>query len=75
MDFQTDPDVNVVCLARGKQRYLFIFKDSQRSKILRRIGTFANRDDLDFDWADAAKVALKMGKMAGQKRKAEETNQ
>lgn len=55
-------DINVLVYARGRERYIWIWRDDQRDQVLRSIGRFASDYGLDFTWLDAAKVSQSMRK-------------
>lgn len=47
-------DLNVVALAKGSERYVFIFEDQWALEILRRLGQYASDPELSFTCYDAA---------------------
>jgi hypothetical protein len=49
--------LSVIALVKGEERYVFIFRDSQRDEIRKMLGRFAMNRELSFDWYDAATVA------------------
>lgn len=53
-------DINVLALVKGKERYVFLFEDSQRAEALRTLGRFASNPDLSFNWYDAAVLSQKI---------------
>lgn len=55
-----DDDINVVALIKGKERYIFLYDDSQKADALRTLGRHASDPELSFDWYDAAVVSQKM---------------
>ncbi len=55
-----DDDINVLALVKGKERYIFLFDDSQRADALRTLGRFASNTDLSFTWYDAAVLSQKV---------------
>ena len=53
-------DVNVLALVKGKERYIFLFDDSQRGETLRTLGRYASNSELSFSWYDAAVLSQKV---------------
>ncbi len=53
-------DINVLALVKGKERYVFLYDDSQRAEALRTLGRFASNPDLSFSWYDAAVLSQKV---------------
>lgn len=53
-------DINVLALVKGKERYVFLYEDSQRAKTLRTLGRFASNPELSFSWYDAAVLSQKL---------------
>ncbi|MAT71369.1 MAG: hypothetical protein CMJ58_17820 [Planctomycetaceae bacterium] len=53
-------DINVLALVKGKERYVFLFEDSQRADALRTLGRFASNPELSFNWYDAAVLSQKI---------------
>lgn len=47
-------EINILALAKGEERYLFLFSDSQRAEALRMLGRHASNPELSFSWYDAA---------------------
>ena len=41
-------EVNIIALVKGKERYVFLYGDSQRAKLLRTLGRFALNPELSF---------------------------
>lgn len=50
-------NLNIQCLQKGKEIYVFLYPDEQRSECIRTLGRFASNPDLSFSWYDAAKVS------------------
>ncbi|MEN0111193.1 MAG: hypothetical protein AAF805_10780 [Planctomycetota bacterium] len=63
-------DVNVLALVKGKERYLFLYGDSQQAEALRALGRQASNPELSFTWYDAA-VLSKRVRSEAQAREAE----
>ena len=55
-----DDDINVLALVKGRERYIFLFDDTQRADALRALGRFASNSDLSFSWYDAAVLSQKV---------------
>ena len=53
-------DINVLALVKGKERYIFLYDDGNRSKALRVLGRYASKTDLSFSWYDAAVLSQKI---------------
>lgn len=53
-------DVNVIALAKGGERYVFLFDDASRAEAIRTLGRFAADPDLSFSWHDAAVLGEKV---------------
>ncbi|MEZ6095508.1 MAG: hypothetical protein R3C03_14975 [Pirellulaceae bacterium] len=53
-------DINVLALAKGEERYLFLFNDENRAETLRMLGRYASNPDLSFSWYDAAVMSQKI---------------
>lgn len=53
-------DINVLALAKGEERYLFLFNDATRTEALRTLGRFASHPELSFSWYDAAVLSQKI---------------
>ena len=55
-----DDDINVLALVKGKERYIFLFDDTQRAEALRSLGRYASDPELSFTWYDAAVLSKKV---------------
>ena len=53
-------DINVLALVKGRERYVFLYQDSQRAQVLRKLGRFASDPELSFSWYDAAVLSQKV---------------
>lgn len=53
-------DINVLAMAKGEERYLFLFNDETRAETLRMLGRFASDPELSFTWHDAAVLSQKI---------------
>jgi hypothetical protein len=60
-------DINVLALVKGRERYIFLFEDSQRAEALRVLGRFASNPELSFTWYDAAVLSQKVRNSTGAK--------
>ncbi len=61
-------DINVLALIKGKERYIFLFDDSQRAEALRMLGRHASNPELSFSWYDAAVLSQKIRQEEKQQR-------
>jgi hypothetical protein len=53
-------DINVLALVKGREKYIFLYGDSQRAEALRTLGRFASNPELSFTWYDAAVLSQKV---------------
>ena len=60
-------DINVLALVKGKERYIFLYNDSNRSKALRTLGRYASNKELSFSWYDAAVLSQKIRRQQEEK--------
>lgn len=58
--------VNCLALAKGEERYLFLYDDDHRAECLRTLGRFASTPDLSFTWWDAAVLSQKIRQTTAQ---------
>ena len=56
----TEPEVNVLALVKGTERYVFLYDDASRTETLRSLGRFASNPELSFTWHDAAVLSQKI---------------
>ncbi len=61
-------DINVLALIKGKERYIFLYDDSQRAEALRMLGRHASNPELSFSWYDAAVLSQKIRQEERQRR-------
>jgi hypothetical protein len=61
-------DINVLALIKGKERYIFLYDDSQRAETLRMLGRHASNPELSFSWYDAAVLSQKIRQEERQSR-------
>lgn len=54
-----EPEVNVLALVKGTERYVFLYDDAHRADTLRTLGRYASDPSLSFTWYDAALLAQK----------------
>jgi hypothetical protein len=64
-------DINVLALVKGRERYIFLYEDSQRAEALRTLGRFASNPELSFTWYDAAVLSQKVRQNAPSEASAE----
>ena len=57
-------EVNVVALVRGKEQYVFMFDDANRTETLRMLGRYAADPELSMTWYDAAVLSQKVRELA-----------
>lgn len=69
-----DDDINVLALVKGRERYIFLYDDSQRAEALRVLGRFASNPELSFSWYDAAVLSQKIRQMGHQSQDAPSKN-
>lgn len=50
-------EMNHVLLAKGDERYVFVYGEGDEAEVLRTLGRFAINPDLSFTWFDAAKLS------------------
>ena len=55
-------DINILALAKGEERYIFLYDDESRSETLRMLGRYASNSELSFSWYDAAVMSQKVRK-------------
>ena len=63
-------DINVLALVKGRERYIFLYEDSQRAEALRTLGRFASNPELSFTWYDAAVLSQKIRQEERQQNRA-----
>jgi hypothetical protein len=52
-------EMNILAMARGPERYVFLYDDSSHETLLEVLDRFAENPDLNFTTADAALLAQK----------------
>lgn len=55
-------DINILALAKGEERYIFLYNEENRNETLRTLGRFASNSELSFSWYDAAVMSQKVRK-------------
>jgi len=65
---KVNDDINVLALIKGKERYIFLYDDSQRAEALRMLGRHASNPELSFSWYDAAVLSQKIRQEERQQR-------
>ncbi len=68
-------EINVMALAKGTERYVFLFDDESRSEALKMLARYASNPDLSFTWYDAAVLSQKIRHEAPQMRVAAHVNE
>lgn len=53
-------DINILALAKGEERYIFLYNDRTRNETLRTLGRYASNTELSFSWYDAAVMSQKI---------------
>ena len=53
-------DICVLCLRKGNEQYVWLYKDEFKCEALRSLGRFASDPQLSFTWYDAAKLSQKI---------------
>ena len=54
------PEINVLALVKGTERYVFLYTDECRADTLRTLGRYASDPELSFTWYDAALLSQKI---------------
>jgi hypothetical protein len=57
---QVPEAINVLSMAKGPERYIFLFTDEKHVELLRLLGKFASDPQLSFTWYDAAALSKKV---------------
>ena len=47
-------DINILALAKGEERYIFLYNEKSKSETLRMLGRYASDSELSFSWYDPA---------------------
>jgi len=55
-----EPEINVLALVKGTERYVFLYDDAHRADTLRTFGRYASDPELSFTWYDAATLSQKI---------------
>lgn len=55
-------DINILALAKGEERYIFLYDEDSRNETLRTLGRYASSSELSFSWYDAAVMSQKVRK-------------
>ena len=58
-------DINILALAKGEERYIFLYDEKSRNETLRILGRYASNSELSFSWYDAAVMSQKVRKHSG----------
>jgi hypothetical protein len=59
-------DINILALAKGEERYIFLYNDETRNEALRTLGRYASNSELSFSWNDAAVLSQKVRRSQSQ---------
>ncbi len=51
---QQRKDTNVLAIVKGKERYVFLFDDNSRAKLLEVLSRYAVDPELSLSWKDVA---------------------
>ena len=52
--------MNYMALAKGDERYVFVFRDDQFEEVLHALGRHASNPELSFSWYDAAVLSQRL---------------
>lgn len=63
MESSSTDDIHVLVLAKGNERYAFLYTDRTRVEVLRTLGRFASNPELSFSWFDAATLSCRIRKL------------
>jgi hypothetical protein len=66
-------ELNVLALVKGKDKYVFLFDDSNRVETLRMLGRYAADPELNFSWYDAAMLSQRIREMAALEQSTQNT--
>ncbi len=55
-----DEGVQVLVLAKGDERFVFMYADGQESELITRFSRFASDPELSFNWNDAVNLSLRV---------------
>ena len=58
------PDIQIVALLKGEERYVFMFNENSRFETLRTLGRYASNPELSFGWYDAAVLSQKISQQS-----------
>lgn len=67
--------LNTIAIAKGNERYIFVYDDANRAECLRTMGRFASNPDLSFTWFDCAQASQRIRQGADKERKAKEKHE
>jgi hypothetical protein len=59
----TCTDLNVLVLVKPPERFVFLWRDTDRDAVLRVMGRFASNPELSLTWGDVAVLAQKVHEM------------
>ena len=55
-------DIELIALAKGNERYVFLYRPDQAVEVRRKFGQFASNPELNFTWCDAAVLSQEVRK-------------
>ena len=72
--FAVNQDINVLALVKGKERYVFLYNESNRAETLRILGRYASNPELSFTWYDAAVLSQRIRQESQQQAREKQKN-
>jgi DNA transposition AAA+ family ATPase len=57
------PDINVLALVKGSERYVILYDDASKAEALRQLARWASNPGLSLNWWDAAHMGKKIRKV------------
>lgn len=55
-------DTHIIALAKGEERYVYVYREGSERRIMNAIGRHASSLDLSLTWYDAAVLSVKIQK-------------
>ena len=59
------PEMHVLAICKGRERYVFLWRDGDRQRLFQSQGRFASNPELSFTWHDAAMLCKKVRESDG----------
>ena len=59
-----DGDIHILALVKGDDRYFWLWRDSEKREVIRRIGRAASNPELSISWQDSAHLANRISELA-----------